>query len=83
MITSRRFVELGRLEPLIAAIQEQAAILYIEDLKQQIGLFDRLLVLLTSFKRLHRKQQVKPQDPATLLFTSGSEGHPKGVVLSH
>ncbi len=83
ILTSRRFIDLSRLGDAVAQLEQQTRIVYLEDLKNQIGLLDKIRLMLTSPEALHRRQRVGPGAPAAVLFTSGSEGEPKGVVLSH
>lgn len=80
VLTSRAFIEKGKLDKLIAAIAGQARVVYLEDVRTSIGALDKVRGLLAgTAPRVARNAD----DPAVILFTSGSEGTPKGVVLSH
>ncbi len=84
--TSRAFIEAAKLQAMIKAIEEKnVKILYLEDLKQQIGIFDKLMGIIGAklpwLIGLRQKAEFANK-PAVILFTSGSEGTPKAVVLS-
>lgn len=94
VITARAFIEAGNLYHLVDAILEKdISIVYLEDLKKTIRINDKVCALFASFfphfsqKYLYSIQedlnQNKSNKPCVVLFTSGSEATPKGVVLSH
>ena len=80
IITAHAFVEKGRLEKLIAGLEGHVRLVYLEDIRKTVTVSDKLFGALRAKRPLVAR---KPDDWAVVLFTSGTEGTPKGVVLSH
>ncbi len=85
IITSRQFLEKAKLN--LSAIEETGVKLhYLEDIAPQISGFTKLAALLRhtfSTGSGLRDTPLQPTDTAVVIFTSGSEGVPKGVELTH
>ena len=83
IITSRAFLEKAQLTVQAEALRD-VRLLYLEDQRRQFGLADKLWLMGYALWFPERVvPQADPEEPAVVLFTSGTEGRPKGVVLSH
>jgi acyl-[acyl-carrier-protein]-phospholipid O-acyltransferase/long-chain-fatty-acid--[acyl-carrier-protein] ligase len=84
--TSRQFIEKACLESMAEDLEKHVTLIYLEDIRDRVGMFDKLSALIRARKpmKYYRKRGLPdPGSPAEYLFTSGSEGVPKGVALSH
>jgi acyl-[acyl-carrier-protein]-phospholipid O-acyltransferase/long-chain-fatty-acid--[acyl-carrier-protein] ligase len=85
IVSSRAFIEKAGLEELVEGLSKRCQFVWTEDLRAQIGTFDKIkgmarLKLGLSGIEGHR---TSPDAVAVIVFTSGTEGVPKGVALTH
>ena len=84
VLASRRFVERAKLGAVVDAMAPHLRFVWLEEIRAELGIFAKLRGMVDA--RLARRlpgAKVAPDSPGVVLFTSGSEGTPKGVALSH
>ncbi len=83
VVTAKRFIELGNLQDLETELKTAARLVYLEDVRESLGVADKAKAVIGSIAPGLVKARSKPNDVGVVLFTSGTEGDPKGVVLTH
>ncbi len=80
VLTSRAFIEKANLTEMVTQLALSNRIIYLEDLAATVTLLDKLQGL---FKYWRGSGGKSTSESRLILFTSGTEGRPKGVVLTH
>lgn len=83
IVTAHKFVELGGLDDLVNELAKSAEIIYLEDVRENLSITDKLSAAIGPLLPTLIRNAPNYKKPAVTLFTSGTEGEPKGVVLSH
>jgi len=82
VLSAKRFVQQAKIDDLIEQISEVAEVVWLDDVRKTIGLPDKLYGLMAGLLPRQFRAKTDPKGPGVVLFTSGSFGAPKGVVLS-
>jgi len=83
VVTAHRFIELAKLESLEAEISAVAELVYLEEVRENLSILDKAVAGIGQYAPGLIASRPDFQSPAVILFTSGTEGAPKGVALSH
>jgi acyl-[acyl-carrier-protein]-phospholipid O-acyltransferase/long-chain-fatty-acid--[acyl-carrier-protein] ligase len=83
IVTARRFIELAKLDALAAEISMAAVLVHLEDVRKKLSILDKAVAGIGQFAPGLVTSRPRYESPAVILFTSGTEGAPKGVALSH
>jgi len=82
VLTAKRFIDQAKLDDLIVELKTVAEVVWLDDVRKTIGLADKLYGLSAGVAPKRFRVKTDPDAPGVVLFTSGSFGTPKGVVLS-
>jgi len=83
IITAHKFIEVAQLETLEKQLSESAELIYLEDVRDGITTKNKIVAAVGSFLPSLIVSRTSYKEPGVILFTSGTEGDPKGVALSH
>ncbi|WP_083656437.1 AMP-binding protein [Mongoliimonas terrestris] len=85
VVTSEKFVKTQKLDDMVATLSKRATVLKVEAVRASLSAADKAFgaVYAAAPSLVNRLYRRKPDDIAAVLFTSGTEGVPKGVALSN
>ena len=82
VLTAHRFIEQAKLHDQTDALETITTVTYLEDVRASIKTADKLFAAAAGAFPEKFRVNTKPSDPGVILFTSGSFGAPRGVLLT-
>jgi acyl-[acyl-carrier-protein]-phospholipid O-acyltransferase/long-chain-fatty-acid--[acyl-carrier-protein] ligase len=83
IVTAKKFVDIAGLEKLMGELEAGAELVYLEDVRETLTWRDKALAVIGPLIPSVTTPRTNCEEIGVVLFTSGTEGTPKGVALSH